>query len=144
VGGVYSFSFGEKNFGMILKNMYYRNVGDIGGVFDIDFRNGWVLLLEELFIENYGYNYNKLKIGSASMAVVKISNQGYFIMINTISNLNWCEMKGTILYKNLFLFNINFILFFNEKKDKFFKKRFLLNQGIKIHFNLSNWIGFLE
>ena len=94
MGGVYSLSFGNQNFGVTMNNIYFKNTADVGGVFDIDFQTGLLLLLEEIYSENYGYHYNQNKIGSASIAVLRISKNVYFKMINTLSFFNWCEAKG--------------------------------------------------
>ena len=104
VGGVYSLSFGNQNVGITMNNLYFNNTADVGGVFDIDFKIGLLILLEEIYSENYGYHYNKNKIGSAAIASLRISQDVYFKMINAISFFNWCEAKGKEFIMNYYIF----------------------------------------
>ena len=97
VGGVFSFRHGKDCRLILEKNLITFNSASINGVVDFDYVIGISYLMENIYINNFGYSYEGNKIGSGAVGAFRGSHENINFLLFEKFIFNWAEAQGKIV-----------------------------------------------
>ena len=86
------------------KNLFTFNSASMNGVIDFDYQKGISYLMENIYIDNFGYSYegNGNGNGAGGVGIFRGSHYNINFLFFEMFLLNWAEVKGNFLFINCF------------------------------------------